>query len=162
MKTTLNGIAAILMFFAFGSTATFAQVTPAPEPQMQQTEVTDEELAEFAQAFQVMRMLNQEIQQELSGVVEDEGLEIQRFNEIHQATLDPATTVNATEEEQNQYETITSEIEKRQEGFQQQMEEIVTEQDITFERYQEIAIQLQNDPELQERLRESFEDDTDN
>lgn len=162
MKTTLNGIAAVLLFFAFGSNLIFAQVTPAPEPQMQQTEVTDEELSEFAQAFQMMRMLNQEIQQELSGVVEDEGMEIQRFNEIHQATVDPATPVDATDEEQKQYKTITSEIEKRQVEFQQQMEEIVTEQDITFERYQEIAIQLQNHPELQQRLKETFEDNNDN
>ncbi len=159
MKTTLNGIAAIMLFFAFGSTATFAQVTPAPEPQVQQTEVSDEELAEFAQAFQVMRMLNQEIQQELTGVVEEEGMQIQRFNEIHQATVDPATPVEATDEEKEQYENISTEIDKRQVGFQQQMEDIVSDLDMTFERYQEIAMQLQNDPELQERLKASFEQD---
>lgn len=159
MKTTLNGIAAIMLFFAFGSTATFAQVTPAPEPQVQQTEVSDEELAEFAQAFQVMRMLNQEIQQELTGVVEEEGMQIQRFNEIHQATVDPATPVEATDEEKEQYENISTEIDKRQVGFQQQMEDIVSDLDMTFERYQEIAMRLQNDPELQERLKASFEQD---
>lgn len=158
MKKRLNGIAAIMLFLVFGSNVTFAQVSPTPQTQMQQTEVTDQELSEFAQAFQMMRMLNQEIQQELSAVVEEEGMQIQRFNEIHQANVDPATPVDATDDEMKQYETITSEIEKRQVGFEKQMEEIVSEQEISFERYQEIALQLQNDPELQQRLRETFED----
>lgn len=135
----------------------FAQVNQNQQTQTQQKEISQEELESFAQAFQAMRMLNQQVQQELAGLVEDEGMEIKRFNEIHQATVDPQQEAEATREEQKQYEAITSEIQKRQASFQGKMEKLVTDEDMTLKRYEEIATRLQNDPELQERLRAVFQ-----
>lgn len=135
----------------------FAQVNQNQQTQTQQKEISQEELENFAQAFQAMRMLNQQVQQELAGLVEDEGMEIKRFNEIHQATVDPQQEVEATREEQKQYDAITTEIEKRQASFQGKMEKLITEEDMTLKRYEEIATRLQNDPQLQERLRAVFQ-----
>lgn len=160
MNLKSKRIAGILFFLAISSNVMFAQVnqTQQTQTQVQQTEVTDSELEDFAQAFQAMRMLNQQVQQEMAGVVEGEGMEIQRFNEIHQATVDPQREIDATEEERQQYQNITSEIQERQTSFQQQIEETISDADMSMERYEQIATQLQNDPELQERLREVFQD----
>lgn len=140
------------------TTTLSAQTEPLPtQGQTQQVEVSDAELEKFAQAFQEMRMLNQQAQQEMAQVVEEEGMDIQRFNEIHQATVDPAKEVDVTEEEQEQFQEITSELQGMQERFQKQMQEVITEQDLTIQEYEQIATQLQNDPELQERLRAVFQ-----
>lgn len=148
----------VLLLMAVFTTTLSAQTEPLPtQGQTQQIEVTDAELEKFAQAFQEMRMLNQQAQQKMAQVVEEEGLDIQRFNEIHQATVDPAKEADVTEEEQKQYQDITSELQGMQESFQQQMQEIITEQDLTLQEYEQIATQLQNDPELQERLKAVFE-----
>ena len=157
MKSTLKGIAGLLFFVSISSTAVFAQVNQNQQAQTQQKEISQEELENFAQAFQAMRLMNQQVQQEMAGLVENEGMEIKRFNEIHQATVDPQQEVEATSEEKKQYKAITSEIEKRQASFQGKMEKLITDEEMTLKRYEEIATQLQNDPELQERLRAVFQ-----
>ncbi len=157
MNSTTKGITGILFLFLTMTTNIFAQTTPVQQSQVQQTEVSDAELERFAQAFQRIRMINQEAQQQMSQVVQDEGMDIQRFNEIHRATMDPAVDVETSAEEQEQYSDIASEIQNMQGSFQSRMEEVITEQDLTIQRYEQIATQLQTDPELQERLKAVFE-----
>jgi hypothetical protein len=157
MSFTTKGITGVLIFFLCLSTNSFAQTTPIQQSAVQQTEVSDAELEKFAQAFQRIRMINQEAQQQMTQVVQDEGMDIQRFNEIYQASMDPAVNVETTSEEQKQYANISSEIEKMQGSFQSRMEEVITAQDLTVQRYEQIATQLQTDPQLQERLRAVFE-----
>ncbi len=141
-----------------GSAAVFAQ-TPQPTQQQQQqkVEVDDAELEKFAKAFQHVRVISMEAQQEMAGVVENGGLEIQRFNEIHKAELDPEIEVTATAEEKTKHKAIISELETMQLSLQDKMEKVITEQGLSLERYEQIAMGLQNDPELQERLRKVFE-----
>lgn len=157
MSFTTKGITGVLIFFLSLSTNSFAQTTPIQQSAVQQAEVSDAELEKFAQAFQRIRMINQEAQQQMTQVVQDEGMDIQRFNEIFQASMDPAVNVEITAEEKEQYSNISSEIEAMQGSFQSRMEEVITAQDLTVQRYEQIATQLQTDPQLQERLRAVFE-----
>lgn len=157
MSLTTKGITGVLIFFLSLSTNSFAQTTPIQQSAVQQAEVSDAELEKFAQAFQRIRMINQEAQQQMTQVVQDEGMDIQRFNEIFQASMDPAVNVEITAEEKEQYSNISSEIEAMQGSFQSRMEEVITAQDLTVQRYEQIATQLQTDPQLQERLRAVFE-----
>ena len=145
MNLTRKKIAGMLLMLFISTTAVMAQT--------EQKSVSDEEISKFAVTFQKMRMMNQEVQKQLSEIITKEGMEIPRFNEIHKASLDPAVTVETTDEEQKKYEKVIGELEKMQVSFQQQMEEMITDGGLTPERYQQIAAQLQTDPELQERLR---------
>lgn len=160
MRSIAKKMAAFCFAFAAFTVSANAQTEqlPTQQNQTQQVEVSDAELERFAQAFQRMRMLNQQAQQQMAQIVEEEGMEIQRFNEIHQATVDPEVEVDVTEQELEQYRDISTEIQGMQENFQGQLEEIVESQDLTLERYEQIATQLQRDPELQERLRAVFQD----
>ncbi len=144
----------------FASAAVFAQSPQLPQQQQQQqqVEVSDADLEKFATAFQHVRVITMEAQQEMAGVVTKEGMEIQRFNEIHEATLNPEVEVTATEEEKKQHQKIISNLETIQAGVQGKMEKAVGDQGITPARYEQIARVLQNDPELQERLKKTFED----
>lgn len=159
MDFKTKAIAGFFFFLTIGTSAVFAQIGQDPAQQNQvQIEVSDAELDKFAQAFQRIRMINQEAQKKLTEVVQEGGMEIQRFNKIHQAKMDPAVEVNASDEEEKQYSDISSEIEKIQMSFQTRMEEVIKEQGLPIEKYQQIATQLQTDPELQERLRAVFQD----
>ncbi len=148
----------VLTVSMFASTAVFAQSPQPPQQQQQQVEVSDAELEKFATAFQHVRVISMEAQQEMSGVVTNEGMEIQRFNEIHQATLDPEVEVTATEAEKKQHQRIITNLETIQAGVQEKLEKVIGEQGITPARYEQIAMGLQNDPALQERLRKTFEE----
>lgn len=150
-------IAALLLFFAaLGSTAVYAQNTQLPQ-QQQEIKVDEAELTKFAYAFQQIRVLMAEAQQEMSEVIKEEGMEIQRFNEIHQAQMNPEAEVEATAKEKEDYQDIIAELEKMQQGIQEKMEKAVTEKGLTPERYEQIATALQNSPELQERLKQVFQ-----
>lgn len=151
-------VVGFLFFLSVMSTAVvFAQNPQIPQQQQEQIEVSDEELSEFAEAFQGIRMINQQAQQEMAKVVQEGGMEIKRFNEIHEATLNPAVEVEATEEEKEQHKEIAEGIEDLQENYQGKMEEVIEDTDMTVQRYQQIATSLQTDPELQERLRAQFQ-----
>ena len=153
----INGF--LLTLTLFGSLTIFAQNPHLPQqPTQQQVEVSDAELEKFATAFQQVRVITMEAQQEMAGVVANEGMEIQRFNEIHTAALDPEVEVTATEEEKKQHQKIVSNLETIQAGVQGKMEKAVQDTGISPARYEQIAMGLQNDTELQERLKKTFEE----
>jgi uncharacterized membrane protein YhiD involved in acid resistance len=149
--------AAFFLFFTvLGSTAMFAQTPqqlPQQDQQMEKVEVSEAELQKFANAFQAITAIGQQAQQEMAGVVEKKGMDIERFNEVHQASLDPQAEVTVTSEEQEQHQEIISELETMQMEFQGEMAKVITEVGLTPERYEQIAMGLQYDQELQNRLR---------
>jgi hypothetical protein len=148
MSLRMKRVAGMLLFFLFSTTALMAQ---------EGQKVTDAEISKFAITFQQMRMVNQEAQLQMQQAVKDEEIELQRFNEIHKATLDPNTEVDATAKEQEKYKEAMAEIEKMQVEFQQKIEEMITGNGLTVERYQQIVARLQADQSLQERLKEHFQ-----
>lgn len=143
----------VLAVTMLGGTAVIAQTPQLPQQQQQQkVEVTDAELNKFAEAFQGIRVIGQQSQQEMMQVVEEKGMNVERFNEIHQATLNPQVEVEATTEEKTQHKNIISELEGMQASIQKQMEKVITDTGLTLERYEQIAMGLQSDSELQQRL----------
>ena len=149
MTFTTKKIAGLFLFLVFSTTALMAQV--------EQTKISDAELSKFAETFQKMRMMNQEAQMQMSEAITEEDLEIKRFNEIHQAEMDPAVEGDATAEEKKKYKDAISEIEGMQVDFQKKMEDLISQGGLSVEKYQQIATRLQSDAELQERLRAEFE-----
>ncbi|MCG9973322.1 DUF4168 domain-containing protein [Christiangramia crocea] len=143
----------LLLVFIMGSTSVMAQTPTMPQPQ-EKIEVSDSELTQFAQVFQQMRMINQKAQQEMIAVVQDEEFELQRFNEIHQAKMDPNKEVETSEEEDKKYELVVAELETIQPKFQKEMQEVISESELSMERYQQVAMALRTDAELQKRLQE--------
>lgn len=149
-------IASFLFFAVVGSATVFAQTPQQMPPQQQQEkiEVNDDELSKFADAYQGITVVNQEAQQKMVKVVEDGGFDVQRFNEIHQASLDPNQEVEVSSEEEAKHKEVVEEIEGMQGEFQQEMEEIIKKEGLTVERYEQLAMALQTDRELQQRLQQ--------
>lgn len=143
----MKKITSLILFTLVGVMSTFAQAE-------QKEELSGEELKQFASAFQQVQTVNQQAQQKMVKTVEEEGLEVQRYNEIQQAQQDPNQEANATDEELKQYESATQGLEKIQEHTQQEMQEKIIEEGLTINRYQEIAAIVQSDPELQQELQE--------
>ena len=135
-----------LLFFMMLGTSTL----------LAQTDVTDKEVEQFAVTFQKMRMINQEAQKELSEVITGEGMELARFNTIHQAQMNPETEADLTKEEEKKYDAIIKELNKKQTVFRQEIEEMIEESGLSMERYEQIGNQMQNDAALQERVRKEL------
>lgn len=135
----------LLFFMMIGTTTLMAQ-----------TNVSDQEIEKFAVTFQKMRMINQEAQKELSEVISNEGMEINRFNAIHQAQMDPEKEVEMTKEEEKKYVAVIKDLNAMQSEFSKEIEKMVEQGGLSLERYEEIGNQLQKDAKLQERLREEL------
>ncbi|MFP4369233.1 MAG: DUF4168 domain-containing protein [Bacteroidota bacterium] len=143
----IKKIAGFLLLLSLSITVTFAQTE-----QTETKDVSKEELKQFATAFQEVQVVNQQAQQNMITVVEEEGLNVQRYQEIQKAHQDPNQDVEATSEELEQFETVSQELEKIQVEAQQQMQEKIVEEGLSVNRYQELATTIQNDPELQQKL----------
>ena len=85
-------------------------------------------------------------------MIKKEGLEINRFQSIQQASVNPEQKVEATEVEMKSYKTAVSKIEKMQPQLQKEMSQIIQENGLTLDRYQEIGAALQSDQALQQKL----------
>ena len=103
-----------------------------------------------------MRMINQEAQKDLSEIITKEGMEIARFNTIHQAQMNPQAEADLTKEEEKQYDAIIKALNEMQLEFRKEMESMITESGLSVKRYEEIANQLQQDAQLQERVKQEL------
>lgn len=151
----LKRIATSLFFTAVLGTVTAVAQTPqqmAPQQQQVEVDVNDEELTKFANAYQGITVINQQAQQKMVKTVEDSGFDVKRFNEIHQASLDPNKEVEVSSEEKAKHKAVVTEIESMQGDFQKDMENVIEEQGLSIERYEQLAMALQQDTELQQRL----------
>lgn len=131
--------------FALGTFALFAQ------------EITDEQFDKFVTAYQTVQQENNNAQMEMVAVIEGEGLTTQRFNEIHQAELDPNQESDASAKEMKKHKSVVSKIEAMNEGLQTKIEQKIKEAGLTMETYQLIHQQIQTNPEMQNKLKERFQ-----
>ncbi|MDG3583666.1 DUF4168 domain-containing protein [Galbibacter pacificus] len=142
---------ALLFVTLIGSAGLFAQVQQPAAPE-QATNVSDAELENFATAYMGMQMENQKAQQKIMKTIEGQGLEVERFQEIQEATADPNKEVDATEEEKTKHKNAIAEIEKMRPEFESKMEAIIKDSGLTVERYQAVGAAIQADKALQQKL----------
>tara|TARA_R110000850_G_scaffold277058_1_gene421821 strand:- start:39550 stop:39999 length:450 start_codon:yes stop_codon:yes gene_type:complete len=138
-----------IMAFAFlATTASFAQ-----------DKVSETELTNFANAYTEIQVVNEKAQTEMVKVIENSGMEIQTFNVMYQASMNPNAPMPAevTEADTKKYEEVVVEIEKMQPVFQKEMETAIADNNLTVDRYQQVVTMLQTDPELQQKLQSKLQ-----
>ncbi|RRO22473.1 DUF4168 domain-containing protein [Flavobacteriaceae bacterium 14752] len=118
----------------------------------QNQDISDQELKQFANAFQQVRMINQSSQQKMIKAVQDEDLTVERFNLINQAEQNPNKEVEATDDEFKKYKTAMQSVEALQAEVQKQLESKIKESGLTLERFQQISNLVRSDKSLQQRL----------
>lgn len=150
-----NLLSSLFLIIALGGASLQAQNMQMP--QQQKVEVNDAELTKFAEAFQKMRAANQEAQMKMMQIIKDNGMELQRFNTIHQAQQNPDKEVDMTSDEEKNYKAIVAEFQALQPTFQKKMQDIVSESGLSMERYQQLAMALRSDQELQQRLKKKIQ-----
>lgn len=135
-------------------TAAIAQTPPpqqVPQQQQQEVNVTDAELEKFATAYQGIQLANQDAQKKMIATVEEQDLDIEKFNEIHQARMQNQE-IDATKEELEKHAKAVENLDKLQPEIQSQMEQIVTDAGLTVERFEQINQAMQSNPEILQRL----------
>lgn len=119
-----------------------------------QSDVSDEDLETFVAVYQEVQAENQKLQQGMTEIIQKEGMDIQRFNEIYEASASPEKEVEATDEELETHAKVVEEIEQAQTDFQAKVVKLIEKEGMTLDRYQEVFAQLQTDQELQQKFSE--------
>jgi|SRR5699024_2581993 len=132
------------LFFSFmllsGSATLFAQ------------DISDTQLAQFADAYINVQMQNQEAQQEMIAIIEKEGLEVERFSQIQEASMNPNQQSDATPDEMKKHASAMAKLDEMQPKLEKKAIEGIEATGISLEQYQSIASAVQQDQELQQKL----------
>ena len=121
-------------------------------------EVSDSELASFAEVFQEIQGISKESQDKMVKAIEDEGLDLQRYNAIGEAQRSGDEEVEVTEEEIEKLQAINSQLTKINSETSETIDKKLSANNLTFERYQEILQSIQQDEELKIKLRDKLQE----
>jgi hypothetical protein len=151
-------VCTVMLLLVFATFTAVAQEPPGmmlPEPEEIEP-VTDEELETFASAFNDVQVLQAELDAQMNEALDASELGSQRFleiNELVQRTTPGEEIPGVSDEEFAAYEEIFDYLINVQYEIQMKMVEAVLDRDMDIERFNEIAMAVQFDAELLERLR---------
>ena len=156
---------AVSSFFKYALVALFsiaygygamAQQSPAPTPQQNQqieTDFADEELEQFASAAGKVVVIQQETEEKMIQAIENEDLEISKFNEILMAQQNQQTDqLEATPEDLQKFDKAAAEVIKIQTEVQQEMVEAIQEEGLEPQKYEQILLAYQSDANIKAKI----------
>lgn len=117
------------------------------------TEVSKEELKKFVDIQLIIQEMNQEIQPMMLEAIEDNGFDPQRYIELNQAD-EMGQEMDASKDEIERYQMAKESIQELQRDANQQIADSVEESGLDMDRYQEINMAVQRDPQLQAKMME--------
>lgn len=113
----------------------------------------DATLAKFAKAVTGVMTIQQESQHEMMQLIENQGMSIERYNELMMHFEQGQPLENPPkEEEQETYKKISEALGIIQQGLQEKLIKAVESNDISIEKYEAIVQDYQTDPELKQRV----------
>ena len=154
LKTTTIFMTTLILLL--GLSLSQAQDLPMQQEPAEPVEVSDEELQEWVDVFVGVQEINQQIQMQLPPIIEEAGLSIEKFQEIMQAEEmgQAREDIDASESEMASYDEAMDEIMEIQEGAEEEMIEHIEGEGMELERYEQIMMALNQDPELAQRAEE--------
>ncbi len=153
---------ALLLLLTFSTPAlaensiSIAQAPQAPETKAA-TDISDQELEQFATAVQKVETIQMESRNEVGQTIEDEGLTPQQFRDILEAQRDPEMENEASEEELEQFESATEQLVQIQREAQVDMKEAVEATGLEVERFQAIFAAVREQPELRQKVQQMIQ-----
>lgn len=116
--------------------------------------ISQKELKKFVNVTDTMRAVQMENQQKVRDIVKEEGMEFSRFQTIMRSRQNPQSDSQAdvSEEEQEQLQNIQPKLMKMNQQTQQQLVQIIQDQGLTTQRFQEILQAARQNMEIQKRI----------
>src|SRR5699024_4272552 len=109
----------VLAVAVMGGMSVFAQQPQMMQQEQQQkVEVNDNDLEKFATVTQTVMQKNQEVQQEMLGEIEKEGLTGERYTQLQMAEQNPTAKSDASKEEIAKKEKIDRKLDQLNQELQ--------------------------------------------
>ncbi|MFP3959008.1 MAG: DUF4168 domain-containing protein [Spirochaetaceae bacterium] len=135
-----------------------------PGQQQQQAPEVDpesEEFNRFVDALETVQEVQQEVNEEIDGLIADSSMSEEEFGQIHQQLQgqpdrEDGQGADISDNEREEYRSLIDEIGAAQEDSQEEMISAIEENDLNVERFNEIMMAARSDAELQERLQQEM------
>ena len=127
-------------------------IPPNQQEQGVREDFSDDELQKFVSAATKVQEVQQVRQQEMISAIEEEDLDVQRFNEIMAAQQGQAQNTDISDEEMEAFNLAMQKVMEKQEKLQTEVEETIEKEGISTDTYEEIMIAYQQSPKVQEKV----------
>jgi uncharacterized membrane protein len=162
LRTILTG-SLMCAAFTIASLPTQAQTqapaspTPVPEQGAEQgteqsTDVSNQEVQQFATALKQMRSIHEEAQAQAGQIIQEQGLTVQRFNEIIQSQQNPQSGASVSPEERQKFDQALAQITQIQQSTEQRMQEAIQSTGMNLQRFNQIFAIARQDQALKQRI----------
>lgn len=149
----------IFSFVLAGSLSAQVQQQPPQQPELPTSEdVSDQELTNLGDAVEALEPIQVETQEKVKTAVEEEDLTYERFQQMMMAMQNPqmAQQVNITDEEKAKVQALQPALMEIQTEARQKMSSTLEDNGLSMQRYQQIIMGAQQDPELMARVEEEL------
>lgn len=149
----------ICTVFIAGSLHAQVQQQQPQRPELPTSEeVSDQEISNLGDAVEALEPIQTETQEKIKAAVEEEDMSYERFQQMMMAMQNPqmAQQVQITDEEKSKIQTLQPTLMKIQTEARQQMSQKIEENGLTMQRYQQIIMGAQQDPELMARVEDEL------
>lgn len=165
MKNLMRYAFMVFLGVIFSTATVFAQqqqMPPQPEP-LSPEEVTDEHLEKVSNVTQAGQGIQKEAEEKMKSVVEEVGMEYERFQQIMMAQQNPqlAGQIEVSGEEEQALQQIQPDLMQINQEARQKYMTNIEEEGLSIQEFQQIAQAIQTHPEVAKRFEEinSPEDD---
>lgn len=151
-KAALVGASAIAFAGAGIAPVAAQSLEFLPQPQKQNAEVSPADLESFARAIASMRDIVIESRQDITSAIQEEGLTVRQYQEILQAQQE-GQTADIPQEDLEKFNRVGARLETIDRETQTELVSAV-EAEMSPKRYQEILRAVNQNPALQQRVRQ--------
>lgn len=147
----------MVMMLAFTASAVVAvaQVSSPPQP-LSPEEITDEDLQMVVNISDSATGIQEEASAKIKEVVEREGMDFERFQEIVMSQQNPqlAAQLKLTAEEEEVLKNVESDLMIISQEAEQKYMETIENEGLSLKKFQQIAMSIQTYPEVAQRFEE--------
>ncbi len=157
-QTMIAGLTAVV--FAFFAVPAEAQFQQPPQDAAPQIEVSDEELQDFVDASMNAQTVQAQFQQQMVEIVDEEGIDVETYNDIMRAQQmgSAEEDLDVSAEDIDNFENAFEQIQEVEQEMEVDIHNAIEEEGIEVERFQEINMAIQQDPELQQRIQQIIQE----
>ena len=133
-----------------GAVAT-AQLPGQPQQEVKE-DFSKEELEQFVDANKVVADVQRSSEEKMVKAIEEEGLEVQQFNEILTTQQNPEAEAEVSDDDLNKFNKAVEKVMKVQQDMQTDLQKAIEGSGITVQKYDQILIAYQQSPKVQEEV----------
>ncbi|MFW6202954.1 MAG: DUF4168 domain-containing protein [Marinilabilia sp.] len=129
------------------------------QQQQEQKDYSEEEIDVFAKAVAQVLPIQQEAEQKMMKEIEDQGMELEKFNEIARQMQQGGEPEGASEEEMEKFQSISEEIQGIQMKTQEETNKIISDEGLSPAKYEEMIQAYSSNPEIKQKVDEKLGDE---